>query len=823
MCGVDLACCGGRCAACCADVDCHAQSACVPGLCMEGECRHGEAFSYPDWTGTIEPLASPRRAIAMGKSTLLVMERSIAAVGPLPGGGEGVLSTQSFPGRIADVETSFGLVAALVEPEWGGLEIHLVDLSLPRWPRLTVVAVLSDLAAMDLEGFLLFAVSPAGLWIVSVGDVVEPKTLAEIALGCERPSAVHARATGVAVGCEDGRTVYVDVRDPTKPAIVEAAAGASSPAAADPEPPAWIARFDRIADVAFEHRSAAVAFEGGGILIVDAADPTDPRAVRSILHESRPVAIAWAAPGVVAIADEGGRVVLVDAGGTQPGSRVIEYEASTGAKPLDVASAGDRLAITDSDGMVAFVDHLGLEKPAVLGGIALAAASRIAAFAGDTLFVASADQAGGRVQSIPVPADGSEPGPATDPWEAAWPAIAIDCAIVADSPVGCGGPLRLRKLEHGVPDGKEEIVAGAGAALVAIHEGRPWTVCGSGLMAVEPAFPGAAIMHASGHVQAAAGATSMIDLEGGVALVGPLALLIAEATLPPVAMSSARDAGVQDSPSPFLASAWAGRTYFAKDGRLWRDQGKAIDLPGPVMDLAAGKSAIAAMMAGAVAVLGVDESGNPVMGSVVALPDGSEAHHVEIAGKAACVAAGAAGMVVLDASTPVKASVTGKFAEHGTVTSVASRKKWCFGLAADGKVLAVSVVDPRDPRLAGTLDETGGEPASIWSAGDEIAAITGDGHLALLAVEAPPVSGVVTSVSVPGLDPDGPLGLARSGDIVALAGPVTWLVNVSEDGYGIEGVYASPWDQGSIAMTEDGSLIGAGGHTVWTLDLSCLR
>lgn len=215
-----LSCCGGWCASCCSDVHCAVVDPCHRPLCVDGSCDPEATSHAPGFDVAVESLEEPREVLALGSMALLVLSRSLAVVDMVDPLRPRVAGSVSLAGRIVEAHRSENLVVALVTPDDGSdPEIHVVDVSLPTRPRVTVVATLQDLRDVSVSGTILAAASPSSLWVVDLSSPADPTTLARVQIPCQEPQDMASWDSEVAVACGEDGLVLVDVTDPSAPTI----------------------------------------------------------------------------------------------------------------------------------------------------------------------------------------------------------------------------------------------------------------------------------------------------------------------------------------------------------------------------------------------------------------------------------------------------------------------------------------------------------------------------------------------------------------------------------------------------------------------------
>jgi len=852
--------------------------------------------------GSVEGLGSV--ALLAGPRTVLVAD--LGTSGP-----PRLLSSLSLPGAIASVDLDVSLAAILVRsPVSGAPEIHVADLSRPRFPAVSVIATLDDLAAHALAGTTLLAVAPGSIHLVDVSSPIEPSSLGRVEIPCPAPLQAAASGSSVAVACGDAGVVVVEFPDPLHPTVffsghdrVDRVLGArgrwlllGAPgdrpslltrsekgdptvekipvdiASADvldfdgeriasaeqggvrvrtlgPDPgfriegtaiacdlaggsayvligdPAGAPRLEvlRVDDSKappvtlslspFAHpvawavrgRWIAVAGREGGVMIIDARDPSAPLVDYAFEHGARPIDIAWTADDEIAIADESGAIVFHCFAG-RPARTVQRTLELPGALAVDMEPTGLGLAVADAAGALHVVLHAGHDQPFVADSIPLASPSSIEAIAGDVMIVSS----GGASQTVPLDTDGSPVGPASDKWQSS-PPVVTDGKHVFDAP---GGSIRARLLASGVPDGEPAILDGIAPEAMAWHRGRLWALGDAGLVVASVGDGGTLrYEHATGPLGIETAGADLASIDGGVALLAGGSVLAAESSLPPVDVVSRE---TLPQPSHAAASTAQG-TLLGGDGSIWLAGGAAIEVPGTVRAIRARPGgALACMGEDGLAVVGIAGDGSLGDAIPVAIPGGaSDAAH---AGSAACVAAGTGGLVVVDLSDPAHPRVAEAITEGGNITHVAARGLVCYGLDAEIGVLAVRVVDPASPVVLGTL--VASEPlaaSGLWAAGGQIAVASGR-RIQLIEVEDPPAASVAASIVL-----DGPIkAFVRDGHLAAAVGARTWILDLSGPEPELAGSLGTLCDPAGTIL-EGARLACTGSGALWTMDLSCLE
>jgi hypothetical protein len=894
-------CCSGRCAACCADVDCQDLSECQPGQCWDGQCRHDRPFSSPELSGAIEVPASVRGLVGMGSLVVLGLPSTILVADLRVPASPRFISSLPFPGTLRHVEASPPLLAALIAPP-GGADpvIHVVDLSHPRYPRTLVALRLERLRAADLDATVLAAVSPGRIHLVDLSAPAEPSVLSRLDIDCPDPLDVEISGGEAAVACGEAGLVVVDLHDPLAPVVraglpgdamqVSGAAGSwlvtgrqpgqaslvkvstGAPASiGDIEAPevldfdgthlltptfistppgqervpltgsvmagelaggrVYLARADGdgrpfveigrigdgqldreaslslapflpLADVAFSGRRAALAGRGGGILVVDAADPGSPRVDHSFVLDARIVAMAWTGPEEIAVASDDGRLVLLDYSQRSGPPRTRTVDRSGGI--VDMAPAGETLLVTTSDGTLESIEHRGVETPFVAASVPLAGAATIRAVAPDLVLVSptGGDAGQGVLQSVALDPDGVLAGPASAAWKQPGLPVATDGRVLFDA---IDGDVRARSLEGGVPAGTVSRAAGIDAGTMLWHEGRLWVRGADGLVVLDA---GLEIEHATGTPPGPVPAGRLGALTGGIALVTDTGAILAETSLPPVKIVGRR--AVQGaSPEAGLLRSQDALRLAAGEAVHTLDGGK-VPIEGGVaaLDLAPGLL-LASMGADGLAILAPGQE--PVHVKVVALdaagvPDG------------ACVAAGENGLAIVDLADPARPEISQVFVEAGIVTEVTVLGLNCYAMQPGGSITVASLVDPGSPKLTGTL-EAGQDlsPRHVWTAGDDLVVSEGR-RLVFLQVDAPPVAQVHGSILL-----DGKVeGFTLDDGLAVAAGSLTWFIDLSGTDPVLAGSYDGPWDPRAVLLEGD-RLLALGPDALWTLDLTCLR
>ena len=897
-------CCGGRCASCCADIDCEDMSACEPGQCWDGVCLHDRPFSSPEPTGAVEAPADVLGIRGMGSLVVLGLSRTILVADLRVAEAPRFISSLSFPGPVARIEASPPLVLALVETPGHDPRIHVIDLSLPRFPRTPVVLRLDDLRAADLDASLLAAVSPDEMHLVDVSSPGSPAVLSRIDLDCPEPVDVEISGSQAMVACGAAGHVLVDVGDPRQPTVsyggeqeafgvsgsqgrwmllgregapavlvttspdgppalsqvdvrlhldydgtylLTADALAPAPGAPgttidgdviagaldggraylvretpggarqvevrrlDETPPGPAAimplsPFAPLADVAVQGRRLVLAGRDGGILVVDAADPGSPRVDNSLVLDARVVSVAWTGPREIAVAEEGGRLVLVD---TSPGPspaavRPVDRSGGGGAGIVDVEPAGRVIAVTCTDGTLETIEHRGVDVPFVSATIPLAGTSAIASLAPGMMLVSGTAAEDGlfRVQTVALDPDGTPCGPASDPWMQPGPQVASDGKRIFDA---VGPDVRVRALDGDRPGDGEAWVGAVPPGPLLWHEQALWVAGPGGIVVVSE---GLAVEHATGPLPLLPPVSRLAPLAGGIALIADAAVITAETSLPPVHLTARRLLGEVSAAAGLVGPASSPR--LAAGGSVRTPDGDEVQLGARVLAID-GEAGLVLVS------LGDD-------GLAVLVPGGAPSH-LEVAAldaarvpDAACVATGEGGLAIVDLSDPARPVLTEILAAAGHVTEVATLGLNCYAMQPGGPISVASLVDAASPRLLGTL-EPGEElaPSHLWSAGPGLVVASGR-RLVFVDVPDPPAGTVTGSI----LLDETIEGLAIQDGLVAASGTLTWFVDLVAKEPTLAGSYDGPWHPRAVLLEGD-RLLGLGDDALWTLDVSCLR
>jgi hypothetical protein len=125
------------------------------------------------------------------------------------------------------------------------------------------------------------------------------------------------------------------------------------------------------------------------------------------------------------------------------------------------------------------------------------------------------------------------------------------------------------------------------------------------------------------------------------------------------------------------------------------------------------------------------------------------ANNVDVAGGLALVAAGAAGLQVIDATDPSAPRIVGAADTPGNANDVKVAGE--LALVADGAagLQVVSIADPRNPRIVGSLD-TPGIAQDVVVAGDRLYVADGAGGLRVLRLDGPRNPVLLGSLVLPG-------------------------------------------------------------------------
>ncbi len=220
-------CCAGRCASCCSDVDCEDMSECHPGQCWDGACRHDRPFSSPAPTGAVEVPGSIQAIRGMGSLVVLQLTRTLLVADLRVAASPRFISSVPLPGAVLGIEASPPLLLAMIlMPGEADPSIHVIDLSLPRFPRTPVALRLEGLRAADLDKTLLAAVSPGRIHLVDVSAPGDPAVLSRLDIDCPEPVDVEVSGSEAVVACGEAGHVLVDLHDPREPGV--AASGAAA-------------------------------------------------------------------------------------------------------------------------------------------------------------------------------------------------------------------------------------------------------------------------------------------------------------------------------------------------------------------------------------------------------------------------------------------------------------------------------------------------------------------------------------------------------------------------------------------------------------------
>lgn len=874
-------------------------STCRPGVCWDGICRHDKPFDRLAFEGAVEMPSQIRMIQGVGSVVLLGLGSSILLADLRVPASPRFLSSQSLSGTILDLSVSQGLAAAVVRPAGTpSPEIHLVDLSRPRYPRVSIVATLDDMHASTIEGTLLLAVSPEGLHVVDVSIPSEPTTLSRLEIGCPSPVDVAASGTQAAVACGDAGVVVADLADPHAPRLEHAIGTVQARtvsgvegrwlATADPGPSRLIIEdegewrietidergvldfdgsllvtdrglveldsgrkielgdevsaadleagrlygivgqggdrrliihrasddpmsqplasmtlepFSDLADAAFRGRRAVLAGSSGGILVVDAANPDLPRVDHSFIHDSDIVAVAWTGSDEIAVAGSSGSIDFLDFSvpSSPPRTRSIDVHAA------DVASTGPALLAAGVDGRLHVILHQGLAQPRLESSLELAGPASIESLSEGLVLVGTESGC----QSVPL-VMGLPAGTVLGPWSQ----VGAPCATDGSHLVESGPELRVQRLEGGAPVAGTHSLESVRPRALMHHEGRFWSWGSGGLRVVSIGPDGSAeLVQAAPPVTPEGAVRSLEGYRGGVALVTDQSVLFAESSLAPVPVIS--HLSVTPDARAF-ALGRGGVPVLGGPGRVWIPGRGGVEVQGDVGSLDSWQDGlIASLGLQGVAVLGLEQD---ALSLVSMLDVQGEAVRTAPVADATCVAARGGGLVVVDLSDPASPSITGRYGEGDDVEHVVSSGLVCLGLKEGGEILTIGVVDPRTPRLLGTLaaeDAILGH--AIWGAGENLVVAQGR-RLSFVELADPPLASIRHSFRT-----DLPATwLVEEGGLAVVVEEGTWFIDLTGEEPKVRGCISTLWNPEALALDGD-RLLGLGPTGLWTLDLACLR
>ncbi len=195
-------------------------SPCHPGQCWDGICQHDKPFSSPELSGAVEVPEGVRAIRGMGSLAILQLSRTILVADLRVPKSPRLISSVPLPGVVLGIEASPPLLLAMIQaPGEADPEIHVVDLSLPRFPRTPVVLRLEGLREADLDKTLLVAVSPGRIHVVDVSAPGNPAVLSRLDVDCPDPVDVEVSGSEAVVACRAAGLVLVDLEDPQQPAV----------------------------------------------------------------------------------------------------------------------------------------------------------------------------------------------------------------------------------------------------------------------------------------------------------------------------------------------------------------------------------------------------------------------------------------------------------------------------------------------------------------------------------------------------------------------------------------------------------------------------
>lgn len=292
--------------------------------------------------------------------------------------------------------------------------VHVLDISDPTHVAVLVTLPIADARAVDVEGDVLcVAAGDDGLVLVDVAVPAASAVTGAVDMpGCAVD--VDLSGTVAYVANEDIGLVIVDVASPAAPAVrgIENTPG-------------------RVVAVAASGAIVYAADESNGLRIVNATDPAAPFVVKT-------VALPGAAKGVavsgdiVAVAAREGDLQLVDV--RTPGFAAVVGTLPTPRDAIAVAAAGAVVFVSEGSGGIGVVDISDPAAPRRLQSIGTAGTVRDLAVYGDRLAVAE-ETSGARVLAIARPVS-----PAADAHLAGGDirslAVLGDLIVVADASYG---------------------------------------------------------------------------------------------------------------------------------------------------------------------------------------------------------------------------------------------------------------------------------------------------------------------------------------------------------------------------------------------------
>ncbi len=244
--------------------------------------------------------------------------------------------------------------------------VHLVDIADPAKPRLLATAPVKGQAYdVALWGDMMaVATWKGGLEIFDLSDPAAPRAAGQAATH-SNARAVAVLASGVVV---TGSWSALDFEggDPDYGLEFWDLSGAQPRLLAELKTPGWAG------DLAVRGTMVYVADGPGGVRVVDAADPTAPRELGSLVTEVRAYGIDVAAEGRLYVADNAGGLFIVDvADAAAP--RVLGHLAPGGAAYGVAAAAGGRVWLAlalggdpSAAGRVLLVDASDPQRPRIL-------------------------------------------------------------------------------------------------------------------------------------------------------------------------------------------------------------------------------------------------------------------------------------------------------------------------------------------------------------------------------------------------------------------------------------------------------------------------
>jgi hypothetical protein len=583
--------------------------------------------------------------------------------------------------------------------------------------------------------------------------------------------------------------------------------------------------FATVSDMAFDGSRAAVSFEQGGIMIVDVSNPSSPHVVHSLEHHDHITSIAWAEAHEVAIVDEQGVLYLVSFKdpSADPVTRTFEPE-NEGVRLLDVIASGSTLVVSDTSARLTILAHQGVKTPEPLDSIGLFRASIILAAHGGRILAVARDEADQRVaQLVELSFHALSFGLVGDPW----PVLAtnpIACAdAIVDLAPGENATLRYRPIDGvNVRDEPELVRAIDTPSALACVGDAVWTASPTGVLVFERDQSGdARITQTAPPVdRGGAAALEMLAIGGALAVRMDGGVFLAETSLPPIPVLERIEFAAGSAAPIADVVTTSGRTLVARGNEVVDIDGVLLTLPvaSPVVALEIVDGGIAAVTRGGqIAVVLVGKKGPPELVSVVDV--GEDSFRAAFTHQAACLALPSGGLIVVDLRDPALPALGETLLGEEAVLDVTAVDLTCWVLLDQGRIAAVSLVDPGSPRLIEVTIEPGlGHPTRLWSAAGSLVAAESDELIVLHWLE-PMALELSHRIELPAAidrlyDAGGGLTIA--------AGSSIWFLSHVEDDGSSDLVGSIRGDYTPAGLHVDArSLWATGTDSVWVLSLEC--